>query len=212
MKYWRSLKLWKKSYKIKVTKIKYWSYFRATNYITISEYVNNELRDRIATQGKLIEKLLKIDCECNLTTIENTIRDNGIAIAENKFVIGIHRDRINENEENIQLLNNHIETVDQTIISNQADIQVNKNEIATLSEAIASNQNNIATNQNSVALINVEISSIQGTIGGIQNTIAKNNRKIVFSVENYAGDYNGVVTYDRQIANIGNGMNPARSW
>ena len=42
---------------------------------------------------------MKDDCQCNLTNVEHLIRENAISIDENKFVIGVHRDRINENEE-----------------------------------------------------------------------------------------------------------------
>ena len=65
----------------------------------------------IEAQGKLINNLFKEDCQCNLTNVENSIRENGIAIAENTFVIGIHRDRINETQENIQIIQNNIDAI-----------------------------------------------------------------------------------------------------
>ena len=55
-------------------------------------------------KDKVIASLMRNDeCVCNLTEVQNSIRENAIGISENKFVIGVHRERINENENNIEV-------------------------------------------------------------------------------------------------------------
>ena len=152
------------------------------------------------------EKIEEEECNCNLTEIEQNIRQNGITIAKVRHDVVLNGEHTIQNHDDIEETKSEIDDLEATINAVSMDLEATINNVkADLEASIGSVKTDL---QQNVADLTALIDQNSKSISDLINVV---NTRVIFSAVR-TGDndvHSGqIITFTETKANIGGGMDP----